>query len=92
MDAEETFYEWGYRLRPSSHAREIWAVDHGPDGYWTPAIPDLRMPAVDIYDGSEEAALRRALADAQISADVVRRRVSITRGEVEVLPEHNAHA
>lgn len=85
MSEETNWYEWGYRL---SGGEEVWEIDHGTDGSWTPARPDLNMSNVDIYSGNEYGALRRALDQAGLTDSVVtRRRVSETRDGTEVVTE-----
>lgn len=78
----ETYYEWGYRVE--GHEDE-WQGDFGTDGSWTSYNRELGIDAIDIYDGSEEASIRKALAAAGVTGEVLRREVTVTRGAVEVV-------
>ncbi|MDR6172635.1 hypothetical protein [Curtobacterium sp. SORGH_AS_0776] len=67
MDQVETI--WGYRLEDGT---EVWEVDHGHDGIWTPALPAQGIPAIDLYSGQERDAIRKALNNAgHVNAEVM---------------------
>jgi hypothetical protein len=83
MSDETNWYEWGYRL---SGGEQVWQIDYGTDGSWTPPIPELNMSHIDIYSGNEYSAIRSELDRAGLfDAVVVRRRVSETRDGPEVV-------
>ncbi len=86
-ETTDTYYEYGYRI----DGVEVWEVDRGPDGAWIPARPDLAIRAIDVniggVDSSEEIQgdLYEELEGTGRFAHVIRRKVTLTRGEVEVL-------
>jgi hypothetical protein len=82
MAEPKRFYEWGYRVE--GHEDE-WQGDYGTDGSWTSYNRELGIEAIDIYDGTEEQAIRRALASAHVEGEVIRRLVTVETGPAEVV-------
>lgn len=75
-------YQWGFRL---PDGRVEWEIDHGTDGTWTSFVPEHGLDAIDLYEGNEYEAIRSALDAAGLTdAVVLKQRVSVTRGPVEV--------
>jgi hypothetical protein len=78
--SDDEWWEYGYEV----DGEQVWAYDHGGDGEWTPARPDLNMPHVDITYGDEKSVHRKiyeALDRAGVNGVVITRRV--TRGAIE---------
>lgn len=82
MNGLDEWWEYGYR---TASGEEVWAYDHGGDGEWTPARPDLGMPHVEITHAPDHKSAHRTIYEALVSAGVegavITRRVH--RGEVE---------
>ncbi|WP_157480066.1 hypothetical protein [Leifsonia sp. Root227] len=76
------WYEYGFRTEPTG---DVWAEDNGSDGSWTPALPKLGIRAIDMYDGLEADSIRKELARAGIDGVVIRRLVTRTEGEAEIV-------
>jgi hypothetical protein len=81
MSAAVVYYEYGFR---TDQTGEVWAEDYGPYGVWTPNLPEHGIRNVDIYDDAP-AAIRRELIRAGVKGDVLRRKVTVTRGEAQVV-------
>lgn len=80
----ETRTEWGYRVGPE----EVWEIDHGMDGSWTPWRPDLGLGHVDVY--SDEQAPRDIRAELDRAGHtekghVIRRPVTTVTGRASVV-------
>lgn len=84
MSVEE-YYEYGYRITSGvGNGREIWQIDHGTDGTWTPYDPNLGIGNVDIYDGIDvPARIREELAKANTTGIILRRKVTVKTGPTE---------
>lgn len=81
----EKYFEYGYRITSGvGTGEEIWQVDHGTDGTWTPWEARLGIGNVDIHDGVDvPARIREELAKASTSGIILRREVVVTTGDTE---------
>lgn len=86
MSTEER-YEYGYRITAGKGAgREVWEIDHGPDGVWTPYQPDLGIKEVDLYaDTDAVAKIRRVLDAAGVDAVILRAKVTTVTDDAEIV-------
>jgi hypothetical protein len=87
MSEATEHYEYGYRTEDTG---DVWAVDHGDDGTWVPKRAGrgtTLIRTIDLYDGEEISAIRSELARARVRGVVLRRKVTTTYGEPEVVPE-----
>lgn len=81
----EKYFEYGYRITSGVGAgQEVWQIDHGIDGVWTPWDPELGIGNVDIHEGVDvPARIREELDKAKTSGVILRREVTVTTGPVE---------
>lgn len=79
-DDRVEYFEWGYRLPDGV---ERWEQDYGTDGSWIGHDSERGIPVIDIYDDTTAEKIRAVLSKAGVDGEVLRRKVTVTRGPVE---------
>lgn len=82
MVAKTEHYEYGYRLADGT---EVWEFEHGSDGRWISSGSILNLPVVDLYEGSEVAAIYLMLERAGVGGVALRRLVRTTTVGPEIV-------
>ena len=81
MNDTERCFEYGYRITSGAgEGREVWQVDHGTDGTWTPWQPDLGIPHVDTDTHNVIESIEEALTQAGVTGVILRREVTVITG------------